>query len=184
MRRLLIDEPFEVVTPLELGFSLDVVEDGAGYSENATLKALAFAKTGNCLALADDSGIEVDALGGPGPRSARYGDPSLDDEGRTQLMLRELARVPDGERGARYRAVVAVAWPDERIELFEATWEGTIGRKMQGTNGFGYDPIFRTVDGRSAAELSSKEKDAVSHRGQAVRAATRWLRENAELAHT
>jgi len=177
MRRLLAGEPFDVVTPADLDISLDVVEDGEGYADNAVLKARAFAEAGQCLALADDSGIEVDALGGPGPRSARYGGPGLDDAGRTQLMLRNLADVPDGERGARYRAVVAVAWPEGRIELFEGTWEGSIGWETRGTNGFGYDPIFRTPEGRSAADLTAEEKDAVSHRGQAVRAAARWLRE-------
>ncbi len=178
MRRLLADEPFEVVTPGDLGIALDVVEDGDGYAENATLKARAFAEAGQCLALADDSGIEVDALGGaPGPLSARYGGPGLDDEGRTDLMLRELRDVPDGERGARYQAVVAIAWPDGRIERFEGTWEGSIGREPRGENGFGYDPIFRTSEGHSAADLSAEEKDAASHRGQAVRAAARWLRE-------
>ena len=182
MRRLLADEPFEVVTPAELGIALDVVEDGEEYGENATLKARAFAEAGDCLALADDSGIEVDALGGPGPRSARYGGPGLDDAGRTQLMLRELQDVPDGARGARYRAVVAVAWPDGRAEQFEGTWEGSIGRELRGENGFGYDPIFRTTDGRSAAELDPGEKDAVSHRGQAVQAAARWLREPGGLS--
>ncbi len=176
MQRLLADEPFEIVTPGDLGIALDVVEDGDGYAENATLKARAFAETGQCLALADDSGIEVDALGGaPGPLSARYGGPGLDDAGRTDLMLRELRDVPDGDRGARYRAVAAVAWPDGRIERFEGTWEGSIGREPRGENGFGYDPIFRTPEGRSAADLSAEEKDAVSHRGQAVRAAARWL---------
>ena len=182
MRRLLAGEPFEVVTPAELGIALEVVEDGEGYAENATLKARAFAEAGQCLALADDSGIEVDALGGPGPRSARYGGPSLDDAGRTQLMLRELQDIPHGARGARYRAVVAIAWPDGRVEQFEGTWEGSIGRELRGENGFGYDPIFRTLDGRSAAELSAEEKDAVSHRGQAVRAAARWLRERGGLS--
>ena len=178
MRRLLAGEPFEVATPADLGIALDVVEDGEGYADNAALKAHAFAGAGQCLALADDSGIEVDALGGgPGPRSARYGGPGLDDAGRTALMLRELAAVPDGERGARYRAVVALAWPGGRLERFEGTWEGTIGREPRGANGFGYDPIFRTPDGRSAADLTAAEKDAVSHRGQAVRAAVRWLRE-------
>ena len=178
MRRLLAGEPFEVVTAADLGIALDVVEDGEGYAENAALKARAFAEAGQCLALADDSGIEVDALGGPGPLSARYGGSGLDDAGRTQLMLREMREVPDGERGARYRAVVAMAWPEGRVECFEGTWEGSIGRETRGENGFGYDPIFRTPEGRSAAELSAEEKDAVSHRGQAVRAASRWLRKS------
>lgn len=178
MRRLLAGEPFEVVTPADLGIALEVVEDGEGYAENATLKARAFAEAGHCLALADDSGIEVEALGGPGPLSARYGGPGLDDAGRTALMLRELQDVPDSKRGARYRAVVVIAWPEGRVERFEGAWEGSIGRHLRGENGFGYDPIFRTTDGRSAAELTAGEKDAVSHRGQAVRAALRLLREH------
>ena len=178
LRRLLADEPFATATTADLGLALDVVEDGDGYAENATLKARAFAQAGRRLALADDSGIEVDALGGgPGPLSARYGGPGLDDAGRTQLLLRALEGVPDGARGARYRAVVALAWPEGRVELFEGTWEGSIGYEPRGANGFGYDPVFRTGDGRAAAELAAAEKDAVSHRGQATRAAARWLRE-------
>ena len=177
LRRMLADAApgVALLTPADLGIALDVEEDGDGYAENATLKARAFAQAGGCPALADDSGIEVDALGGgPGPRSARYGGPGLDDAGRARLMLREMQGVPAGERGARYRAVVAIAWPEGRIERFEGSWEGAIGHKPRGEGGFGYDPIFRTADGRSAADLSAAEKDAVSHRGQAVRAAA-WL---------
>ena len=173
--RRLLQGVADIVTPAELGIALEVDETGETYADNAVLKARAFAEAGSCAALADDSGIEVDALGGPGPRSARYGGPGLDDADRTALMLRELAAVPDGERAARYRAVVALAWPDGRIELFEGTWEGRIGRETRGSRGFGYDPIFVTDDGRTAAELADEEKDRVSHRGQAVRAASAWL---------
>ncbi len=177
LRRLLADEPYTVITPAEAGIVLDVVEDGEGYAENATLKAVAFAEAGGCAAMADDSGIEVDALdGGPGARSARFGGPGLDDAGRTALLLQSLSETPPEQRGARYRAVVAIAWPDGRLERFDGVWEGSIGYEPQGEGGFGYDPIFRTPDGRSAADLTATEKDAVSHRGQAVRAAAHWLR--------
>ena len=176
-RRLLAGLPFAVVTPHELGIALDVVEDGASYAENAAKKARAFAAAGRCLALADDSGIEVDALGGgPGMYSARYGGPGLDDAGRLDLLLHELAGVPDGERAARYRAVVAVAHPDGRVHLSEATFEGRIGREKRGERGFGYDPAFVVPGGRTGAELSDEEKDAVSHRGKAVRDAAAYLR--------
>lgn len=180
-RRLLEGAPFAVVTPGEAGISLDVEETGASYRENALLKAFAFARAGDCLALADDSGIEVDALaGGPGMLSARYGGAGLDDEGRTALMLRETGGAADGARGARYRAVVAVAWPvgDGSVEsaTFEGVQEGTLARRASGAEGFGYDPIFLVAPGRTQAQISAAEKDAISHRGKAVRAALEFLR--------
>jgi XTP/dITP diphosphohydrolase len=177
-RRLLEGVVPEIVSPDELGIALSVDEHGETYAENAALKARAFAAAGGCAALADDSGIEVDALDGrPGPRSARYGGPGLDDVERTQRMLDELSEAPPKGRGARYRAVVALAWPDGRLERFEGTWEGLIGYEFRGEGGFGYDPIFVTTDGRTAAQLSASEKDALSHRGQAVRDAAEWLRD-------
>lgn len=177
-RRLLAGVPFEVVGAGGCGVPLLAVEeDGATYAENATKKARAYAATTGWMALADDSGIEVDALGGrPGVYSARYGGPGLDDAGRTALLLREMAGVQAGERSARYRAVVAVARPDGAVELFEGTFEGRIGFECRGGRGFGYDPVFEVEDGRTAAELSDGEKDAVSHRGEAMRAAAAWLR--------
>lgn len=180
-RRLLDGIPFEVVTPADLGISLDVEENGTSYAENATIKARAFAKAGNCYALADDSGIEVDALGGkPGMYSARYGGPGLDDEGRTRLLVRELEGVPGEQRTARYRAVVAVSDPEGNVRTFEGVFEGRIGHEFRGERGFGYDPVFVTADGRTAAELTDEEKDAVSHRGKAVRAAAEHLRSLAQ----
>lgn len=179
-RRLLAGSPFEVVTPAEAEIVLDVEETGATYAENALLKARAFAAAGNCLALADDSGIEVDALeGGPGMYSARFGGPGLDDKGRTALLIEKLAGVPDRRRGARYRAIVAVARPGGVAHTFEGVQEGSIGHVPRGERGFGYDPVFITTDGRVQAEISDQEKDVISHRGQAVRAALGWLLENA-----
>jgi XTP/dITP diphosphohydrolase len=178
-RRLLDGSGYRVLTPAEAGVAVDVVEDGATYAANAAKKARAVARAAGTLALADDSGIEVDALGGrPGMYSARYGTPDLDDDGRTALLLRELAGTPPARRTARYRAVVALAWPDGRTELFEGTMEGQIAEQPRGERGFGYDPVFLVADGRTAAELDDAEKDAISHRGQAVRAAVAWLREH------
>ncbi len=178
-RRLLAGAPFVVETPAEAGIALDVAETGSSYAENAALKARAFASAGGRLALADDSGIEVDALdGAPGMYSARFGGDGLDDRGRTALLLEKLAGVPMGRRGARYRAVVAVAGPDGSVELFEGVQEGRIGFAPRGEHGFGYDPVFITEDGRVQAEIDDAEKDRISHRGQAVRAALAWLLEH------
>jgi XTP/dITP diphosphohydrolase len=175
--RLLDGVPFEVVTPADLGVSLDVHETGETYAENAALKARAFAEAGQCVALADDSGIEVDALGGqPGTLSARYGGPGLDDAGRVRRLLEEARDVPDAERTARFRAVVAVVDPEGNERLFEGVVEGRLLRAPQGDDGFGYDPIFEVEPGRTTAELTPEEKDAVSHRGKAVRAAAEYLR--------
>jgi len=178
-RRLLAGAPFVVETPAEAGIALDVAETGSSYAENAALKARAFASAGGRLALADDSGIEVDALdGAPGMYSARFGGDGLDDAGRTALLLEKLAGVPMERRGARYRAVVAVAGPDGSVELFEGVQEGRIGFAPRGERGFGYDPVFITEDGRVQAEIDDTEKDRISHRGQAVRAALAWLLEH------
>ncbi|HEU4598332.1 MAG TPA: RdgB/HAM1 family non-canonical purine NTP pyrophosphatase [Solirubrobacterales bacterium] len=180
-RRLLDGSGFELVSPADLGLSLDVPEHGTTYAENAATKARAYAEASGLPALADDSGIEVDALGGrPGVQSARYGGNGLNDEGRTALLLRELEGVPDQRRSARYQAAVAVAFPGsdgEQPALFLGTQEGRIGREPRGTGGFGYDPVFLVGDGRTQAELSDAEKDAISHRGKAMRAAAAWLRE-------
>ena len=177
-RRLL--EPFGLtaVTPAELGLRLDVPEDGLSYADNAIIKARAFAAAGKMIALADDSGIEVDALNGrPGMYSARYGGPELDDRGRAAHLLAELEGVPDERRTARYRAVVAVAFdPDSRPPAtFEGVQEGRIGHAPRGDRGFGYDPVFLLEDGRTQAEATDDEKDSISHRAQAVRAAARYL---------
>ncbi|HET7737850.1 MAG TPA: RdgB/HAM1 family non-canonical purine NTP pyrophosphatase [Tepidiformaceae bacterium] len=174
--RILAAAGFSAVTPAHLGISLDVDEPGLTYEENAILKARAFAGASGLVSLADDSGVEVDALGGaPGVRSARYGGPSLDDAGRVDLMLSELAGVPAPARTARYRAVVAVAWPGGEVHCFEGVQEGSIGLERRGAGGFGYDPIFVSSDGRTNAELTDTEKDAISHRGAAVRAAAAFL---------
>lgn len=167
---------FAAVTPAQAGLHVYVEENGHSYAENAALKARAFSEAGRCLALADDSGIEVDALGEePGMYSARFGGEGLDDPARTALLLERLKEVPAHERGARYRAVVALAWPGAAPVLFEGVQEGAIAFAPAGSGGFGYDPVFLVDGQRTQAEISNGEKDQVSHRGQAVRAAAAWL---------
>ncbi len=189
-RRLLDGCGWKLVSPGELGLSLDVTEDGATYAENARIKAEAWAEAAGLPALADDSGIEVDALDGrPGLHSARYGGPGLDDAGRTALLLDELAGVPDERRTARYQAVIAIALGAQSSVVsprrfagphsFAGTQEGRVAHAPAGCGGFGYDPVFLLADGRTQAQLNDDEKDEISHRGQGLRFAVEWLRENA-----
>jgi XTP/dITP diphosphohydrolase len=164
---------------------LEVEETGATYTENARAKALQYMQASGLAVLADDSGIEVDALDGrPGVRSARYAGAGRSDQERVEKLLAELDGVPDERRTARFRAVITVADTDGRIETVEGTVEGRIGHEPRGENGFGYDPVF-LPDGYevTTAELPSEEKNAVSHRGAAARKARpileRWLHEQA-----
>jgi len=160
----------------ELGGALpEETEDS--YRGNALLKARAAARVARAWALADDSGIEVDALGGaPGVRSARYGGPGLDDAGRCRRLLEALRGVPPEKRTARFRCVVAIVDPAGHEHLAEGVVEGLIAEAPRGTHGFGYDPVFVYPPlGRTFAELSPQEKARVDHRGQAVRAARRFL---------
>lgn len=170
---------WELVAPADLGIDIDVEESGQTYAENARIKATAYAKASGLVALADDSGIEVDALDGrPGVQSARYGGPGLSDAERVQLLLRELADVPDDRRTARFRAVIAIATPDGEVRYAEGVVEGQIGREPRGENGFGYDPVFVLPDrGLTTAQLSPEEKNRISHRGRAAERAKAILKE-------
>ena len=172
-RALLEGCGWELVTPTEVGLALDIDEVGQSYAENATLKATAYAQASGLTALADDSGLEVDALDGrPGPRSARYAGADRTDAERVAALLGELEGVSDERRTARFRAVIAIATPEGRVETVEGTVEGRIGHEPRGANGFGYDPIFVLPDrGLTTAELPSEEKHALSHRGVAARKA-------------
>ena len=184
-RQLLDGCGWQLVTPAELGLKREVEEAGETYAENAAQKALQYAQASGLVTLADDSGLEVDALGGrPGVHSARYAGADRTDEERVAKLLEELAGVPDENRTARFRAVIAVADGKGRVELVEGTVEGRIAREPRGTNGFGYDPVFLLPErGMTTAELPSDEKHAVSHRGVAARKARvvleRWLRDQA-----
>ena len=179
MERILQPLGIEAVSAKEAGVVLDEVDEtGTTFAENAFLKAnAAFEKTG-MPAVADDSGICVDALGGkPGIFSARY-CPALcvTDEDRTQRILDELQGVPDDKRGAHYTCAICCILPDgSRIEI-EETCEGKIGYEFIGDGGFGYDPIFWQGD-KTFAQLSAEEKDKVSHRGKALRALKQKMEE-------
>jgi XTP/dITP diphosphohydrolase len=176
--RICADWPVRWLTHRDLSWD-DVEETGSTYLENALLKSRLVAEATGEAALADDSGIEVDALGGaPGPRSARYAGPSATDEENLRALLGALAGVPSSGRTARYRAMAAVAYPDGREVWEEAVCEGTIGTKPRGTGGFGYDPVFEPAGWDvTMAELSPEEKDRISHRGRALRAVARRLSE-------
>jgi len=181
LERLVEGLEVEVVSPAGLGRPLpEVLEDGATFRENAEKKAVAFARLAGMAALADDSGLCVEALGGaPGVHSARWSEdvaPGLAKEARdranNEKLLSALAGVPKDRRGAAYLAVLSVALPDGTVVAsVEGTCRGRIGREPRGTGGFGYDPLF-IPEGRALtmAELPPEEKDALSHRGAAFRA--------------
>ena len=180
MRALLGDIPFTLVTPHDLGLTVEVEEPYATYLENATQKARTFAEVSGELALADDSGLEIDAMGGePGVYSARFGAPTMPYPQRFALIEGRLAGVPVAQRTARFRCVLVLATPppDARHTHTEGVVEGQIALAAQGAAGFGYDPIFWLPErGMTMAELIPAEKDAISHRGRAARAMAEVLR--------
>lgn len=161
----------EVVLESDVGADVDVEETGTTFAENALLKAQAVMEATGMAAIADDSGLEVDALhGAPGVYSARYGGLQTDED-RTQLLLENLKEIPDPERTARFVSVVTCVLPDGRTVSARGTCEGVIARAPAGRNGFGYDPVFYVPSlGRTFAQASSEEKNAVSHRGNALKA--------------
>ena len=170
-RRLLGDVGLDLVTPAGIGLDLEVQETGQTFEENARIKARAFCAASGFPSLADDSGIEVDALEGrPGVRSARYGGDALDDAGRVSLLLAELGGAPQDQRSCRYRVVLVLARSDGSEEMTEGACEGRVAFEPVGDNGFGYDPVFLIpAYGKTVAQLGPHEKDAISHRGQAAR---------------
>ena len=172
-RQLLDGGGWQIVTPAEIGLKIDVDETGQTYAENATLKAVAYARASGLTSLADDSGLEVDALDGrPGVLSARYAGADRTDAERVEALLTELRDVADEQRTARFRCVIAIASGDDQVELAEGTVEGRIVREPRGESGFGYDPIFLLPErGLTMAELPAGEKHRVSHRGAAARQA-------------
>ena len=170
----------ELVLQSELGIDIDVEENGTTFEENSFIKAEAVMKASGLSALADDSGIAVDALNGePGIYSARYGfDESLDDWGRLQLLLKNTENVPDGERQAQFVCVITMVTPDGKTIQARGEVHGELLREPRGKNGFGYDPIFYYPPlGKSTAELSSEEKNQISHRANALKVFYEKLKE-------
>ena len=175
---LLKGAPFFLVSLAEVGIEQDVDEVGSTLEENATLKATTYSRLSGLPALADDSGLEVEPLGGePGPLSSRYAGPGATDADRIAFLLGKLENIPEERWNARFRCVIAIAWPREQVELFTGECEGRIIRDPRGSNGFGYDPVFLLPElGMTMAELSPQEKNRVSHRSAAVRKAAASLK--------
>ena len=171
---------FKLVLQSELGVDIDVEETGTTFEENSFIKAEAVMKATGLPAIADDSGIAVDALNGePGIYSARYGfDESLDDYGRMMLLLKNTEAVPDGQRQAKFVCVISFITPEGKIIQARGEIHGELTREPRGENGFGYDPIFYYPPlGMTTAELPSEVKNQVSHRGNALRILNEKLKE-------
>ncbi len=160
----------EVVSPAALGITVDVEETGTTFAENAMLKAKAVCAASGLPAIADDSGLCVDALnGGPGVYSARYGGEGLDDKGRYALLLQNMRG--QTTRAAHFACAIACAFPDGDTLTAEGRCDGAIAFAPMGEGGFGYDPVFLVPDkGKTFGQLTAEEKDAISHRGKALRA--------------
>lgn len=171
IREILADTGYEVVSMKEAGVDTEIIEDGTTFEENAVIKAKAIMELTGELTLADDSGLEIDALNKePGVYSARYMGEDTPYPIKNQKILDRMDGVPEEERTARFVCVIAAVFPDGQIRTSRGTMEGIIGYEIKGENGFGYDPIFfLPKTGRYSAELSSEEKNRLSHRGEALR---------------
>jgi XTP/dITP diphosphohydrolase len=176
-KSLLSGVPFELVTPAEVGITTDVEETGQSFEENARLKATTLAAESGLLTLADDSGLEVGALGGePGTLSARYAGENASDADRVNYLLSKMQNVPEGKRQARFMCVIAIATPDGKVEFCSGECHGVIAFEPKGNRGFGYDPIFYLPElGKAMAELPPEEKNKISHRGKAAAKARAFL---------
>lgn len=172
IREILKDLNVEVLSLKEAGIEADIVEDGKTFEENALIKARAIRDLTGCMVLADDSGLEVDALNKePGIYSARYMGEDTSYDIKNKNIIDRLNGLTGDERSARFVCVIAAAFPDGSEETRRGTIEGQIGFEIAGENGFGYDPIFYVPEfGCTTAELSSEDKNAISHRGKALRA--------------
>lgn len=170
MSRILSPMGYEVVTDLDLGIELsDVEENGETFLDNARIKAEAGCKESGLPCIADDSGLCVDALNGaPGVYSARYSGVHGDDDGNNRKLLAELSGIPTEKRTAHFACAICVSFPDGSEVTATGKCEGYIGYEKKGTNGFGYDPLFMVGD-RSLAQMTAEEKDAISHRGNALK---------------
>lgn len=162
----------DVVSMKDAGYNVDIDETGVTFAENAMIKARTVCAASGEITMADDSGLVIDALGGePGIYSARYMGEDTSYHIKNNNLIERLAGVPDEERTARFVCAIACVFPDGRELLCEETFEGRIGCEERGTNGFGYDPIFYVPEkGCYSAELAPEEKNAISHRGKALRA--------------
>ena len=169
---------YEPVSLKDAGIVAEVVEDGETFEENAHKKARAIYELCGCPVIADDSGLQVDFLGGaPGIYSARYAGEDATDKERCEKILSELEGVDEGMRSARFMCALYCIIDEEKEFSVTGTLEGFIGTEMRGENGFGYDPIFMVDEDRSLAEMSSEEKNGISHRAAALKTLTDILRD-------
>lgn len=169
-RRILEPLGYRVLSQAQADVDIDVEETGTTFAENASLKAEAIFRAAGLPTIADDSGLEVDYLGGePGIYSARFGGPGLTDRDKCTLILQRLRDVPKDKRTARFVSAIHLILSETDRRTYIGTCEGFIGWEMLGDNGFGYDPIFMVSDTDSFAALSGEEKDQLSHRGAALR---------------
>ncbi len=173
--------PYELVSPADIGITTVVKETGTSFEENAILKATSLAKESGLLSLADDSGLEVDALGGaPGSLSHRFAGENASDMDRVNLLLSNLKDMTEKERAAQFRCVIAIANPEGEVNLFEGVCRGLITTTPRGHNGFGYDPVFYITElGKTMAELTLEEKNRLSHRARAAAKAREILMKRA-----
>ena len=171
IRMIMEDTGLEVVSMKDAGIKADIEENGKTYEENALIKARAVAAFTKDIVMADDSGLEIDALNKePGIYSSRYLGEDTSYVKKNSVILERLKDVPEEKRSARFVCAVAAAFPDGQTKVIRGTMEGIIGYEIKGENGFGYDPIFYLPQyGKYSAELSSDEKNAISHRGEALR---------------
>jgi len=181
-RQLLGGLPFELVTPDEMGIEIAVEENYPSYEENARMKATAYGGASHLITIADDSGVEVDALGGePGIRSARAAGEEASDKDRIERLLFRLKDVPWEKRTARFKCVIAIVSPEGRVDLCQGECQGLIAFEPKGESGFGYDPVFYLPEfEKTMAELPLDIKNQISHRGRAAREAYRVLERLAE----
>ncbi|NWF52691.1 MAG: XTP/dITP diphosphatase [Nitrospirae bacterium] len=179
IKRILAEMPVKILTIEDFPECPEVEEDGRTFEENAVKKALNIARCTGKPSLADDSGLEVYALNGaPGVMSSRYAGPDSDDMKNIEKLLKEMDSLNDKKRSARFVCCIALAFPEGNIKTFFGYVEGIIGKEPKGSSGFGYDPVFYPEGhGRSFAEMSSEEKDALSHRGKALREFLNYIRD-------
>ena len=179
VRAIVADLGIEVESMKDAGIDVDIVEDGKTFAENALIKARTVCKACGEVTMSDDSGLEIDALGGePGIYSARYMGEDTSYHIKNMNLVERLEGVPDEKRTARFVCAIACVFPDGRELTCRETFEGRIGYEEKGENGFGYDPIFYVPEkGCYSAELSPEEKNAISHRGKALRAMRAKLEE-------
>lgn len=183
---LLADSPFPLVSLEEAGVEEGVEETGSTLEENASLKAATYARLSGLPTLADDSGLEVEALGGePGPLSSRYAGDGATDARRIAVLHDKLEGIPEEAWTARFRCAIAIAWPSEPVELYTGECRGKVVRRPRGSSGFGYDPVFLLPElGKTMAELSPGQKNRVSHRSVAARKALVALKRRALTARS